>query len=150
MKNCFILQISLAALLYLIPLKAEESVYQFVGHHFVASLMGCNQEALTNVEELAKTLEKAAVASGAQILTTSKYVFPGNGLTMVILLSESHASIHTYPEFGACFIDLFTCGHHCSAKNFEEVLESYLKPQEVNKRMLLRDAHVHDEDMFKN
>lgn len=140
----FILQMQLMSLLmlYLFPMQADEPEYEFVGHHFVASFVECNQEALTNVEELAKALEAAAIASGAKILSTSKYVFPGNGLTMVILLSESHASIHTYPEFGACFIDLFTCGHHCCAKKFEEILQGYLKPQAVNKRMLLRDAYI--------
>jgi S-adenosylmethionine decarboxylase len=119
--------------------------YDFVGHHFVASLVGCDHDALTNVEGLAQAMEKAVLASGATILSSSKHVFPGNGLTMIILLSESHASIHTYPEYGACFIDLFTCGHHCSAKEFEKVLQEYLKPQSINKRMLLRDAHIHDE-----
>lgn len=151
MSKIYLIPQILTSLLFLFPTNAQrlngnESEYEFVGHHFVASLVGCDKKALTNVEELALTLEKASLASGAKILSSSKYVFPGNGMTMVVLLSESHASIHTYPEFDACFIDLFTCGHNCSAKKFEEVLENYLKPKETNKRMLLRNANTFDEE----
>jgi S-adenosylmethionine decarboxylase len=82
---------------------------------------------------------KAAQACGAQILNYQYYKFPGGGFTMIILLSESHASIHTYPEHDAsCFVDLFTCGTHCSSNNFDKYLRSYLKPQNVDSQLLER------------
>src|SRR5205807_611048 len=99
-----------------------EEVFEFKGSHFIASYLDCDQAALTDVDALTSAMEDAARASGATILKTAAHVFPPNGLTMVILLSESHASIHTYPEFGACFVDLFTCGTKCSAQKFHEVL----------------------------
>ena len=63
---------------------------------------------------------------------------------MVILLSESHASIHTYPEFNACFVDLFTCGEKCSSEYFDQALQSYLKPKLVNGRTLIRTHEITD------
>lgn len=126
-------------------ISANEPLHDFVGHHFVASYLGCDLEALTDLDSLEKTLEEAVIASGAKILSSTKHIFPPDGLTMVILLSESHASIHTYPEFGACFIDLFTCGHTCDSKPFAEKLEMYLKPKIINKRLLLRDSSIQDE-----
>lgn len=125
----------------LAPLVAEEEPYDFVGYHLVASFMECDQSALVDLVGLEKALEEAVIASGAQILGSSKYVFPSNGLTMVFLLSESHASIHTYPEHAACFIDLFTCGHSCDATKFETVLEAYLHPKKVSRQLLLRGDH---------
>lgn len=122
----------------------ENPEYQFKGQHFLASYGECDHAALTDVKALEKAMHVAAEKSGATILKSSSWEFPGNGLTMVILLSESHASIHTYPEFNACFVDLFTCGEKCSSEYFDEALQSYLKPQLVNGRTLVRTHEITD------
>lgn len=118
-------------------LKAEE--FQFIGKHFLASYKECDAEALTNLDNLKEALTKAAESSGAHILDSVDYIFAPDGLTMVILLSESHASIHTYPEHNACFVDLFTCGDSCSSDAFDKVLQAYLKPQKVDSKTINRD-----------
>lgn len=106
--------------------------FQFTGTHFTASYKDCDHKALTNIPELKNAMLQAAKASGAQVLNHVDFIFEPDGYTMVILLSESHASIHTYPEFDACFVDLFTCGHNCSSKAFDEALQNYLKPQQID------------------
>lgn len=121
-----------------------EEAYEFKGKHFIASYTGCDETALTNVEELIVAMKVAVEKSGATILDSSSYVFPGNGLTMAFLLSESHASIHTYPEHNACFIDLFTCGDICSYEEFHISLSSYLKPSHVNQKVLIRHQTTDD------
>jgi S-adenosylmethionine decarboxylase proenzyme len=120
------------------PLQAEDWTHEFIGYHLVASYMSCDANSLTDLQGLEMAMNEAAKASGATILSSVKHVFPPNGLTMVLLLSESHASIHTYPEYGACFVDLFTCGNSCDASKFEAVLSDYLKPQQSNTQILLR------------
>jgi S-adenosylmethionine decarboxylase len=127
-------------------LQAEESTatsssapYAFRGKHFIASYSGCDREALCNLDNLREVMVDATKRCGATILGATEYVFAPDGLTMVILLSESHASIHTYPEHQACFVDLFTCGDKCSAEAFDQVLQAYLKPTSVNKTLLERD-----------
>lgn len=112
--------------------------YEFKGQHFIASYCNCNHAALTNVEKLETMMIEASKASGATVLQTAKHIFPPDGMTMVVLLSESHASIHTYPEFDACFVDLFTCGDNCSSAQFDAALRSYLQPEEVNTHFLIR------------
>lgn len=119
-------------------------VYHFKGVHFLASYCDCDQEALTNLEALQQAMLEAVEQCGATILNESHYVFPPHGLTMVILLSESHASIHTYPEHGACFVDLFTCGEKCSAEKFDAALREYLKPKNVSERTFVRKQDIHD------
>ncbi len=83
-------------------------------------------------------MTESVKACGAQILDSSKYVFPPDGITMVLLLSESHASIHTYPEYNSCYIDLFTCGERCDYRKFEEALEQYLQPESIDQHVLER------------
>lgn len=126
-----------------LPIFAEET-YEFSGKHFLASYLDCDLEALSNLEELQLAMDKAVGSCGATILNQNAHVFPPHGLTMVYLLSESHASIHTYPEFGACFVDLFTCGQHCSAEKFDKALREYLKPKTVNARYFARNDAIEE------
>lgn len=122
-------------------LNAEE-VHQFTGKHFFASYIGCDHKALSNAENLKESMTNAVKASGANLLNSVDYVFPPDGFSMVLLLSESHASIHTYPEYNTCFIDLFTCGDNCSAESFNAVLAEYLKPEYIEQKLILRGYEV--------
>lgn len=130
-----------------IALCAEEEGdpnYQFRGTHFLVSYSDCDVEALSDVESLSQAMYEAVKECGATILDSSRWVFPPNGLTMVILLSESHASIHTYPEHKACFVDLFTCGEKCSAEKFDAAMRAYLKPKIVKERTLIRNEEIQE------
>jgi len=141
-RNFFILFSFLFINVALASEKESASPYAFQGVHFLASYNGCDEAALTNLKQLSSVMLEAARASGATILDSAEYVFPPDGLTMVLLLSESHASIHTYPEHQACFIDLFTCGTKCSSERFDKVLRDYLKPKDVQARLLVRNQSI--------
>lgn len=112
--------------------------YEFAGKHFIASYLECDREALSDVAGMTRAMDEAVKASGATVLDHSSYVFTPNAITRVYLLSESHASIHTYPEHGSCFVDLFTCGQKCSAEKFDTVLRAYLQPKQTNARFFHR------------
>ncbi len=117
----------------------EEPVqYDFNGTHFVASYKGCDEKALRNIDSLRYAMIMAAHDSNAKVLSHNDFRFSGDGYTMVVLLSESHASIHTYPEHNACFVDLFTCGTRCSWENFDKSLRAYLQPTEVDSSIITR------------
>jgi S-adenosylmethionine decarboxylase len=125
--------------------QSEAPGYQFKGQHFLASYCDCDHAALTDLKELEQAMLLSAEKSGATILKSASQEFqPGNGFTMVILLSESHASIHTYPEFNACFVDLFTCGENCSSEYFDQALRHYLQPKSVECRTLIRGEQITD------
>ena len=123
-------------------LSADEEVFEFRGKHLVADYLDCDMEALSDEHALIDVMLAAAQKCGAQVLGRNHYIFPGHGLTMTILLSESHASIHTYPEHGKCFVDLFTCGEKCNNHIFNEVLKDYLKPKNVAAMVLVRDDDI--------
>jgi S-adenosylmethionine decarboxylase len=117
------------------------SDFEFYGRHLMANYVGCDPVALSDNAGLKAAFESAIKSAGATILDRIDYAFTPAGMTAVMLLSESHASIHTYPEHQACFVDLFTCGRNCSAEKFDEVLTDYLRPQHVQRRTMLRHEH---------
>lgn len=123
--------LTICSLIAHIPGNTEEPQYQFFGRHMIAQYYDCDMDALNNIQKLKEVMKIATQASGAQILQSVEHSFDPAGFTMVLLLSESHASIHTYPEHRSCFIDFFTCGHHCSAEKFEAILRNWLSPQKM-------------------
>lgn len=124
------------SLILIAKIHAED--YSFRGKHFIASYLGCDEEAMKNNAGLKNALLDAAKASYAQVLDHVEYEFTPQGFTMAVLLSESHATIHTYPEHNACFVDLFTCGEKCSSANFDAAMRAYLKPKEIEISELIR------------
>ncbi len=116
----------------------QNEKFAFVGDHLMASYVGCNKAALRDHDGLADIMKEAVKASGATLLQTIGHVFPLGGFTMVMVLSESHASIHTYPEHESCFVDIFTCGNACNVKAFDLVLRDYLRPKEIHRRIFVR------------
>ena len=77
---------------------AETEGYQFYGRHLIAQYYGCDYQALSDTDHLSEIMKQAVIASGAQLLGSEDHRFDGSGYSMVLLLSESHASVHTYPE----------------------------------------------------
>jgi S-adenosylmethionine decarboxylase len=60
---------------------------------------------------LLTSLTAAAVAAGnGHVLDASHVIFPNGAITLVLILAESHLSIHTWPEENLIAIDLFSCG----------------------------------------
>lgn len=108
----------------------------------LASYLECDAEALNNNQVLIDVMRRAVRASGAHILDSSYNEFEPSGMTMMFLLSESHATIHTYPEFGACFVDIFTCGNVCKPEKFHQVLKAYLKPKKISCKTFLRHQDI--------
>ena len=78
-------------------------------------MYGCSFKSLNDEYYLADLLEDAAFASGATVVKTIFKKFQPQGVTVLCLLSESHISIHTWPEKGEAAVDIFTCGE-CDPK----------------------------------
>ena len=127
-----------------LPKPSEE--HGFIGFHLLANYTGCNARAISDLDGLRKALASAARASGASVLKTAEHVFDTGGFSQVLLLSESHASIHTYPEVCSCFLDLFTCGTSCRPEKFEEIMCDYLQPTGVSRQVVVRDEGMATEN----
>ncbi|HEX7056262.1 MAG TPA: adenosylmethionine decarboxylase, partial [Bacilli bacterium] len=83
-------------------------------------------------------LVEAAEASGATVLSVQSKQFEPQGATVLVMLSESHLSIHTYPEKGFAAIDCYTCGETVDPQVAVDCLVSVLKPEKVYAKKLIR------------
>jgi S-adenosylmethionine decarboxylase len=81
----------------------------YTGTHLLADLTGCR--GLDDVARVERALREAVAAATATLLDVRLHHFgPGQGVTGVALLAESHISIHTWPEHGYAAVDIFLCG----------------------------------------
>ena len=98
-----------------------------MGKHYLLNLYGCSFVLLDDERCLIDLLENAAVASGATVIQTISKKFEPQGVTVVCLLSESHISIHTWPEEGKAAVDCYTCGD-CNPKIGCDIITYQLNP----------------------
>jgi S-adenosylmethionine decarboxylase len=81
-----------------------------VGHHYIVEASGCDPEVISKVERVEQTLVAAAEAAKVQIWSISFHRFNPGGVSGVVVISESHLSVHTWPELRYVALDIFTCG----------------------------------------
>lgn len=84
-----------------------------LGRHILAEFYGCNSNILNSVERIEEAMSEAAVECGATVVGTKFHMFNPYGVSGVVIISESHLAIHTWPEFEYAAVDLFTCGDEC-------------------------------------
>lgn len=99
-----------------------------LGLHVLLDLAGCPSALLADRDRLARVLRDCAVASGATIVGEIFHRFSPSGVSGVLLIAESHLSIHTWPELGAATIDVYSCGEGfdpaLAAQRLSEALEA--------------------------
>lgn len=78
--------------------------------HLIAEYWGCPFELLNDRAHLERVIRAASEAALCRVLSVSGHDFEPHGVTVMALLSESHASIHTWPEQGYAAVDVYTCG----------------------------------------
>ena len=81
-----------------------------LGKHCFTEVYGCPFELLDNEEFLKQQIIESLNKTSLTLLDISSHKFNPQGVTIVALLSESHISIHTWPEEGSAALDVFTCG----------------------------------------
>ena len=97
-----------------------------LGKHVIAELYECDNDIINN-EELVETIMLEAVdISGATTIKPVFHKFSPHGVSGVVVVSESHFAIHTWPEYGYCAIDIFTCGD-CNPKIGCDIIIEQLK-----------------------
>ncbi|OPH58465.1 S-adenosylmethionine decarboxylase proenzyme [Paenibacillus ferrarius] len=102
--------------------------YSTYGRHVAVDAWGVAFDNLNSADRLCKQMVQAAEASGATILSIQSKQFEPQGATVLLLLSESHMSIHTYPEKGFAALDCYTCGETVDPQVAIQAMLDFLQP----------------------
>ena len=107
-----------------------------LGRHVLAELYNCDSNVLNNVELIERYMVEAAVECGATVVEKNFHMFSPFGVSGVVIISESHLAVHTWPEFGYAAVDLFTCGDSCNPLVAYEYLKQSSSYSELKRGML--------------
>ncbi|MEM4204318.1 MAG: polyamine aminopropyltransferase [Candidatus Methanomethylicaceae archaeon] len=84
---------------------------QPLGVHYLLELRGCDPTVINDLPEVRRILIEAAKQAKATVLDARFHQFSPQGVSGVVVVGESHLSIHTWPEYGYASADIYTCGH---------------------------------------
>jgi S-adenosylmethionine decarboxylase len=128
--------------LFLLPIPSWrgecEMEHSTFGRHVAIDTWGVEFDLLNDVEWLQHQMVEAAEACGATVLSVQSKQFEPQGATVLVLLSESHLSIHTYPERGFAAVDCYTCGETVDPEIAIQHLINVLKPERFYAHKLIR------------
>ncbi len=109
-----------------------------LGEHFICELSGCNSTMLYDSEQVKKLFSQVVKDSNLSVVSEGSFEFSPYGFTGFFLLEESHTSIHTWPEYGYCAIDLFTCNLHINTEPFFLTLKNVFEAKHMSIQMIER------------
>lgn len=121
----------------------SNAAFRFYGRHLLLNFTHCNID-LNDVARIRGDLVQAVAAVGATIISEMVHQFEPQGVSVILMLAESHASVHTYPEHGSCFLDIFTCGESLVVERFQESLVAAWQPAQVISQLIERRDRVVD------
>ena len=113
---------------------------QVIGKHALFELHGGNPNLLNDEDFVKSALTEAAEVAGATLLSLVSHKFSPQGVTAVALLSESHISLHSWPEFGFASIDCYTCGSHTDPEAACKSLKDAFEATYSSIRLLRREG----------
>lgn len=94
-------------------LNRDDGSQHALGRHLILELYNCAPERLDNLTLVEESMTRAAQECQATILNKAFHKFEPQGVSGVLLISESHLAIHTWPEFAYAAVDFFTCSPRC-------------------------------------
>ena len=95
---------------HIYAVKGEDNVMKPLGRHVLAEIYGCEFDVLNDIKKVESIMVNAALEAGAEVREFVFHKFSPQGVSGVVVISESHLAIHTWPELGYAAVDVFTCG----------------------------------------
>ncbi|MFN3604828.1 MAG: adenosylmethionine decarboxylase [Leptonema sp. (in: bacteria)] len=102
-----------------------------LGIHYIIEMYGCEPQKLDNLETIKQALNISAEIAGATIISSKFHKFSPQGVSGVVVIAESHLSIHTWPELGYAALDLYTCNLKMNISKAVKFLKKTFNPEEV-------------------
>lgn len=111
---------------------------QSLGRHILAEISGCSFDILNDMALVQEIMINAALEAGAEIREYVFHKFSPQGVSGVVVISESHLAIHTWPELGYAAVDIFTCGERVNPWDACDYLAEKFHATTVNAREFQR------------
>ena len=104
-----------------------------MGRHVIAEMWDCNIDKLNDMGLIEQIFVNAALKAGAEIREVAFHKFAPYGVSGVVIISESHLTIHSFPEHGYASVDVYTCGDIIDPNLAAEFIATSLESKSVEK-----------------
>jgi len=108
-----------------------------IGRHLIAEFYGCRAEAIDDLELVRQSMVAAARAIGSVVHGEAFHRYEPQGVSGILLIAESHLSVHTWPEAAYAAVDIYTCGGLDPRPGFR-LLAERLEAQSTRMQEILR------------
>ncbi|NDY72506.1 adenosylmethionine decarboxylase [Desulfobacter hydrogenophilus] len=102
-----------------------------LGRHITIEYYDCASNVLLDKDGVESILLKAARESGATIISSSFHQFEPQGVSGVVIIAESHFTVHAWPEHNYAAVDIFTCADNIDLDTAIHSIEAQLSSQRV-------------------
>ena len=109
-----------------------------LGRQLVIEFFNCDEEVLSNLEDIESAMNQAALEAKATIVNSVFHHFSPYGVSGAVIVAESHLAIHTWPEYGYAAVDVFTCGEEVDPYKAYEYLKDKFNSKSVKVKELNR------------
>lgn len=122
----------------------------FLASHYFFEVRQAPFQQLNDLPFCKQLLLTLAQKAGVSPLESVSTQFHPQGCSVVLLLSESHASIHTWPEQGVALIDLFSCSRDIEIQALTQTLQDAFPQTEVEQHQIFRGKYFSEKFVQKN
>ncbi|HEU5079505.1 MAG TPA: adenosylmethionine decarboxylase [Opitutaceae bacterium] len=119
-----------------------------LGHHTLYDYHGCASAALRETEKLRAAMLAGIRAAGGTIVTDTFHTFSPHGVSGVVVIAESHVTIHTWPEHNYAAVDVFSCGVKLKHAVIREAIRAALQAERVEEKTFRRGEGISRKPTF--
>src|SRR3954464_2593978 len=113
-----------------------------LGQHSLIDYHGCDAARLKDTPALRRALLEAVAEAGGTIVTDTFHTFSPHGVSGVVVIAESHVTVHTWPEHGYAAVDVFSCGVSLDHALISEHIKSALGAESLAQQSHARGAAI--------
>lgn len=121
---------------------------KILGRHLIVEYAECNNELLNDLDQLETFMNESVRKAGATIVNSTFHRYNPQGVSGVVVIAESHISIHTWPEYGYAAVDFFTCGDSVDPYRAFEYMKEMLQSKEATVQEMKRGIPSENDEVI--
>jgi S-adenosylmethionine decarboxylase len=121
-----------------------------LGRHLIVEYAECEHDVLNDVHAIERYMKEAVRKSGATLVRSVFHRYAPQGVSGVVVIAESHMSVHTWPEYGYAAVDFFTCGNSVDPLKAHAYLEDMLGSRKTQVTELRRGIPSETDEVIRH